>query len=97
MARHGGVTFKSKKYMATHCTNPTCCPTRFSLGRRRPPETAHEGRFLLQVDRQTKESFQTREAAQKAGMALKKAYPILHVGILDVEEGQSEVIVPPSV
>jgi len=30
-------------------------------------------------------------------MALKRAFPILHVGVLDVEEGQSEVIVPPSV
>ncbi len=38
-----------------------------------------------------------REAAQKAGMALKKSYPILHVGVLDVEAGHSEVIVPPSV
>ena len=62
-------------------------------GRRRPAQPAHDGRFLLQVDRQTKQSFQTREAAQKAGLALKRAYPILHVGVLDSEQGQSEVIV----
>ena len=46
------------------------------------------------IDRQ--EAFQTREAAQKAGMALKRAFPILRVGVLDLEEGQSEVIVPQS-
>ncbi len=68
-----------------------------SYEHRRPAKAPHEGRFVLQVDRQTKESFQTREDAQKAGMALKRAFPILHVGVLDVEEGQSEVIVPPSV
>lgn len=95
MARHGGVTFKSKKYSGNALHKSDVLPDQFS-GRRRPAETALEGRFLLQVDRQTKEAFQTREAAQKAGMALKRAFPILHVGVLDVEEGKSEAIVPPS-
>ena len=95
MARHGGVTFKSKKYSGNALHKSDVLPDHFAE-RRRPAEAAHEGRFLLQVDRQTKQSFQTREAAQKAGMALKRAFPILHVGVLDVEEGQSEVIVPSS-
>jgi hypothetical protein len=95
MARHGGVTFKSKKYGGNELHKSEVLPDHFSE-RDRPAEAANEGRFLLQVDRQTKQSFQTREAAQKAGMALKRAYPILHVGVLDVEEVQSEVIVPPS-
>ncbi len=47
--------------------------------RRRPAETAHEGRFVLQVDRRRRT---TREAAQKAGMALKQTFPILHVGVI---------------
>ena len=96
MVRHGDVTFKSKKYVGNASHQFDVLPDQFS-GRRRRAETAHEGRFVLQVDRQTKESFQTREDAHKAGMALKRAFPILHVGVLDVEAGQSEVIVPPSV
>ena len=89
MARPGRVTLKSKKHNSSELHKP-------DLFREGPAVVAREGRFLLQMDRQTKESFQTREAAQKAGMALKRAFPILHVGVLDVEEGQSEVIVSPS-
>ncbi len=95
MAGHGGVTLKSKKYSGNTLHKSDVLPAQFSE-RRRPAETTHEGRFLLQVDRQTKQAFQTREAAQKAGMAVKRAFPVLHVGVLGVEEGQSEVIVPPS-
>ena len=35
-------------------------------------------RYLLQVDRQMKGSFQTSEAAQSAALEIKKAFPILH-------------------
>ena len=41
------------------------------------------GRFRLQVDRQTKESYTTYEAAEAAGLAIKKAYPILQVAVYD--------------
>jgi hypothetical protein len=44
------------------------------------PET---GRFLLQVDRQTKGSYTTLEAAMKAGTAIKKNHPIVQVGVYD--------------
>jgi len=47
---------------------------------RRRPET---GRFLLQVDRQTKGSYTTLEAAMKAGAAIKKGHPIVQVGVYD--------------
>lgn len=40
------------------------------LGRRKPPE---KGRFRLQVDRQTKVSCATREAAEEASLAIKRA------------------------
>ena len=63
------------------------------FGRRKPPET---GRFRLQVDRQTKGSYGTREAAEEAGLAIKRAYPILHVAVVDAEAGQSEAIVLPA-
>ena len=50
MARHGGVTFKSKKYSGNTLHKSDVLPEQFS-GRRRLAETAHEARFLLQVDR----------------------------------------------
>ena len=34
------------------------------------------GRFLLQVDRQTKRSYATAEAAEAAGMVIKKKPPV---------------------
>jgi hypothetical protein len=62
------------------------------FGRRKPPE---KGRFRLQVDRQTKGSYATREAAEEASLAIKRAYPILHVAVFDAEEGQSTAITLP--
>ena len=63
------------------------------LGRRKPPEA---GRFRLQVDRQTKASYSTREAAGQAGLAIKRGFPIVHVTVFDADEGQSETIVLPA-
>jgi hypothetical protein len=47
---------------------------------RKRPET---GRYLLQVDRQTKGSYQTPEAAQTAALVIKKGYPIVQVSVYD--------------
>jgi hypothetical protein len=47
------------------------------------------GRFLLQVDRQTKQSFAELELAEAAGKAIKKSYPILAVSIYDSAAGQN--------
>jgi hypothetical protein len=52
------------------------------------------GRYLLQVDRQTKGSYQTAETAQSAGLAIKKNYPILHVTVYDSVECASTVLAP---
>jgi hypothetical protein len=41
------------------------------------------GRYLLQVDRQTKGSFHTSEDAQSAALEIKKAFPVLQVSIYD--------------
>jgi len=46
-------------------------------------------RYLLQVDRQTKRSFADAEEAQKAGEAVKKAYPMVMVSIYDSAESVS--------
>jgi hypothetical protein len=50
------------------------------------------GRYLLQVDRQTKGSFQTSEAAQSAGLEIKKAFPILQVSIYDKVTGSHTLV-----
>ena len=42
-----------------------------------------DGRYSLQVDRQTKQTFPTYEAAETAGLAIKKGYPILQVAVYD--------------
>ncbi len=44
------------------------------------------GRYLLQVDRQTKGSYTTSEAAQSAALAIKTGYPILQVSVYDSVE-----------
>ncbi len=54
------------------------------------------GRYILQVDRQTKGSYQTIESAESAGLAIKKNYPILHVSIYDSVECTSTALAPPA-
>jgi hypothetical protein len=49
-------------------------------------------RFWLQVDRQTKASFTTIEAAEKAGLAIKKAHPIVQVAVYDAAESTNKLI-----
>ena len=56
---------------------------------RRRPEL---GRFKLQVDRQTKASYDTSEAAEKAGMAIKKSHPVVQVAIHDTVESVSKIL-----
>lgn len=50
---------------------------------------AEVGRFLLQVDRQTKGSYLTAGAAETAGMVIKKGYPIVQVSVYDSVESVS--------
>ena len=47
---------------------------------RKRPE---RGRYLLRVDRQTKNSYTTSEAAQSAGLAIKTGYPVVQVSVYD--------------
>jgi hypothetical protein len=58
--------------------------------RKRPDD-----RFLLQVDRQTKESYATTEAAEKAGLAIKTAHPVVQVAVYDSVEFVNKVIALP--
>jgi len=50
------------------------------------------GRFRLQVDRQTKGSYATYEAAEKAGLVIKKEHPILQVAVYDGVESVNKII-----
>ena len=67
------------------------------LGRRKRPEV---GQFRLLVDRQTKASFATYEAAEKAAMAIKTGHPIVSVVVYDAKDrreprdGIGEEIIP---
>ena len=53
---------------------------------------ADSGRFRLQVDRQTKGSYATYEAAEKAGLVIKKEHPILQVAVYDGIESVNKII-----
>jgi hypothetical protein len=54
------------------------------------------GRYLLQVDRQTKNSYTTSEAAQSAALAIKTGYPIVRVSVYDSVEHTHTIIVAPA-
>ena len=62
------------------------------FSQRKRPE---RGRYLLQVDRQTKGSYTTSEAAQSAALVIKRGYPIVQVSVYDsVEYTETMVEVP---
>lgn len=63
------------------------------FSQRKRPEV---GRYLLQVDRQIKGSYQTAESAESAGLAIKKEYPILQVTVYDSVESASKVLPAPA-
>ena len=60
------------------------------VGQTRPKEE----RFLLRVDGQIKRSFKSKEPAITAGAAVKKAYPVVMVTIVDTDDGTIEIIKP---
>jgi len=53
---------------------------------------ADSGRFRLQVDRQTKASYTTYEAAETAGLGIKKEHPLVQVAIYDGVESVNKII-----
>jgi len=50
------------------------------------------GQFRLQVDRQTKSSYLTYEAAEQAGLAIKQGHPILQVAVYDAVGGVNTIL-----
>ena len=63
------------------------------FSQRRRPE---RGRYLLQVDRQTKGSYTTSEAAQSAAFVIKTGYPIVHVSVYDAIDNTSTIVEAPA-
>jgi len=63
------------------------------LSQRKRPE---RGRFLLQVDRQTKGSYTTSEAAQAAALVINKNFPIVHVSVYDSVDNSSALVEAPA-
>jgi hypothetical protein len=48
--------------------------------------------FRLQVDRQTKGSYETREDAEQAGLAIKRKFPIVQVAVYDAVAGTNQLV-----
>ncbi len=64
------------------------------FSQRKRPEA---GRYWLQVDRQTKGSYATLEAAQAAALAIKMGHAIVQVSVYDrVESTHTIVELPPA-
>jgi len=84
--------------MATTTRPPTKTITMPSASEEPIPEPvtqrkrADGGRFRLQVDRQIKASYATYEAAEKAGLGIKKEHPILQVAVYDGVESVNKII-----
>ena len=67
-----------------------------------PEDAAHEapsqavkkeiGNYRLQVDRQTKAFYLTEDAAETAGMIIKKQHPVVQVSIYNSAEGVNKLI-----
>lgn len=50
------------------------------------------GRYRLQVDRQTKSAFDSFDEAEKAGQAIKTAYPLVQVCIYDAQDSVQKIL-----
>lgn len=62
------------------------------FSQRKRPE---RGRYLLQVDGQTKGSYATSEIAQAAGLVIKKGYPIVQVSVYDKVDNSNTLVEVP--
>ena len=68
-------------------------PAEEMFSQRKRPDT---GRYRLQVYRQTKASFATYDAAEKAGIEIKSRHPVVHVAVYDATDYEIRVIEVPT-
>ena len=57
---------------------------------------AEAGRYLLQVDRQTKGSYETAESAEAVGLTIKTGHPVVQVSVYDSVECLNTLIELPA-
>ena len=50
------------------------------------------GNYRLQVDRQTKAFYETAQAAEAAGLLIKKGHPVVQVSIYNSADGTNKII-----
>ena len=91
VARMEIKTLKAKAKIETNhvAGSPETEPAEVPLGQRKRPE---KGPFCLQVDRQTKASYATYEAAEQAALAIKKGHPVVQVAIYDTVHSVNKLI-----
>lgn len=58
--------------------------------------TTEAGRYWLQIDRQTKSSYDTAEAAATAGLVIKKQFAMVQVAVYDRKEGSNQILELPA-
>jgi len=58
--------------------------------------TTEAGRFWLQVDRQTKSSYDTAEAAATAGLLIKKQFSMVQIAVYDRKDGTNRILELPA-
>jgi hypothetical protein len=81
------TTSRESKTITKAATIEAPTPEQFSQRKRQ-----EQSQFRLQVDRQTKGSYDSFEAAQAAGIAIKKDYPKLQVAVYDSKESVNTII-----
>ena len=64
-------------------------PDEAPSGQQKRPAMAQ---FRLQVDRQTKGSYETHEDAEQAGVAIKRKYPLVQVAVYDAVAGTNKLV-----
>jgi hypothetical protein len=68
-----------------------------SIPERQAQKRATEpGRFWLQIDRQTKSSYETAEQAAAAGYVIKKSFSMVQVAVYDRKEGSNTILELPA-
>ena len=68
-----------------------------SIPERQAQKRATEpGRFWLQIDRQTKSSYETAEQAAAAGYIIKKSFSMVQVAVYDRKEGSNTILEMPA-
>ena len=79
-------------------TSNQTAPTRTASTREQSPqgERPEVGRYLLQVDRQTKGWYGTAQAAEAAGLLIKKSYPKVQVSVYDSVDMANKLINVPA-